>query len=308
MNRETELRAAPARLPADLDVEGEVDLGRLWAKVVTRWWLALGALVLGVIVGYIASLSANTTYEAKSIVYLGQPLAPAAGGAVASVQTNLALFDQIVRNEATIRRVAAQVGLRPSDLRGQISTEPILGVTTGRLGSPAPLAAVTVKGSSPKKIERAADLLGQLGVSRVSGYVDVKIQTLKDRIAYDARQLDVIRNRLGRARRDQQEVLKNKTLPPTERLIAIMNFSALVNTTEQRQSSLEQDQFPLRQLLTLAQDYEQGRVVEPAVALGSSARSTANSVIVGAIIGVLVGLLAALLWDPIASRVARRAG
>ena len=53
-----------------------------------------------------------------------------------------------------------------------------------------------------------------------------------------------------------------------------------------------------RQLLALAEDVEQSRVVQPAVAREASATSRRNAAAVGALIGLLLGGLAAVLADP----------
>jgi len=73
---------------------------------------------------------------------------------------------------------------------------------------------------------------------------------------------------------------------------------------EQRQvvSDLSNNQ----QLLALAQNVEQSKLITPARATKTTARSRRNSVLVGALIGLLLGIVAALLWEP-AVGVARRA-
>ena len=60
-----------------------------------------------------------------------------------------------------------------------------------------------------------------------------------------------------------------------------------------------------QQLLALAQNVEQSKVITPARAVKTTARSRRNSVVVGGLIGLLLGIVAALLWEP-AGRLARR--
>jgi len=61
-----------------------------------------------------------------------------------------------------------------------------------------------------------------------------------------------------------------------------------------------------QQLLALAKNVEQSKVLTAARATKTTARSRRNSVLVGALIGLLLGILAALLWEPV-TRLARRA-
>ena len=57
--------------------------------------------------------------------------------------------------------------------------------------------------------------------------------------------------------------------------------------------------------MTLATEVEQARIVEPATAVKTTARSGRNSALVGALIGLLLSCAAALLADPFLARRAR---
>src|SRR3989442_1160914 len=117
--------------PPDLDAEQEVDFGRYWRTIAARWWLPVGLLIAGLVIGYLVSLGTNsTTYKATAQVYLGQPLAPNGAAAVSSAPTTLGLVSNLVTSTATVRSVAARVGLKPGRLGANITTKPILGITT----------------------------------------------------------------------------------------------------------------------------------------------------------------------------------
>ena len=140
------MSASPQRTPVpDLEAEQEVDFGRYWRMIAARWWLPVGLLVAGLVIGYLVSLGTNsTTYKATAQVYLGQPLAPGGAAPVGSAPTSLGLVSNFVTSETTIRAVAKRVGLKPGRLRGHVTTKPITGITGAKLGTPAPLLAVTV--------------------------------------------------------------------------------------------------------------------------------------------------------------------
>src|SRR5712691_12039767 len=123
MTTEPQRRSVP-----DLDAEQEVDFGRYWRTIAARWWLPVGLLIAGLVIGYLVSLGTNsTTYRATAQVYLGQPLAPGGAAAVSSAPTTLGLVSNLVTSTATVRAVADKVGLKPGRLRGHITTKPILG-------------------------------------------------------------------------------------------------------------------------------------------------------------------------------------
>src|SRR6266542_3100192 len=141
------------RPPPDLDAEQEVDFGRYWRLIALRWWLPVGLLVAGLVIGYLVSLGTNsTTYKATAQVYLGQPLAPGGAAPVGSAPTSLGLVSNFATAESTIKSVAKQVGLKPGRLRGHVTTKPITGITGAKVGTPAPLLAITVTGAPPGKI------------------------------------------------------------------------------------------------------------------------------------------------------------
>jgi len=287
---------------ADADVEQEVDLGRYWRAVVARWWLPVAGLVAGAIIGFVATLGGSAEYRATAQVYLGQPLAPGGAADVTTAQTTLGLVSNLVKGDGTLRDVAEKVGLKPSRLRGRVSAKPILGVTGGRLGTPAPILAITVTGSPPAKVAAAANELAAVAVRETSGYTDTKIQALKDQLAFDEREIASANRRLEAARAQQQEILADKSLAATERLLLLANVNTTLITLEQRLGQLEQDRLETRQQLSLAEEIEKARVVDAAVAVKTAGPSRRTGVIVGALIGLLVGALAAVLWDPVARR------
>jgi uncharacterized protein involved in exopolysaccharide biosynthesis len=57
----------PSETP-DLDAERDVDLSRHWGAITRHWWLPLGGLAAGIIVGYLISLGGAQVYKAKAVV------------------------------------------------------------------------------------------------------------------------------------------------------------------------------------------------------------------------------------------------
>jgi capsular polysaccharide biosynthesis protein len=289
--------------PPDLDAEQEVDFGRYWRTIAARWWLPVGGLIAGLVIGYLVALGTNsTTYKATAQVYLGQPLAVDAATPVSSAPTSLGLVSNLVTSEATVRAVAARVGLKPSRLRGHITTKPIVGITAAKVGTPAPLLAITVAGSPPRKVAAAANRLAAVVVDSVSGYTDVKIQALKDQLALDERELASVATRIAQQSRQQAALLGQTGLSASEKLIASVNFNNVLIFLDQRRASLERGRLDVRQQLSLATNVEQGRITAPAVATKAAGPNSRTGAAVGGLIGLIVGVLAALLWDPIAAR------
>jgi len=286
----------------ELDVEQEIDFGRYWDAIVARWWLPAAGVVLGAIIGFLVQLGGSETFKATAQVYLGTPLAPGGAAPVSSAPTSLGLVTNLVTAESSIKTAAARAGLKPGRLRGHVTTKPILGITGGRLGTPAPLIAITVTGSPPRKVAAAANGLAAIVVRRVSGYSNTKIQALTDNLAYDDRQLEALQDRLDAARANQEQVLKDKSISATNKLVALANLNSVITLALQQQNTLSQDRFEVQQELSLAQNVEASSVVSPAAATPTSGPSKRTGAVIGALIGLLIGLLAAVLWEPVGTR------
>ena len=288
-----------SRAIPDLEAEQEVDFGRYWRALVTHWWLPLAGIVAGAVIGALVSLGGSSSWKATAQVYLGQPLAPGGAAPVGSAPTSLGLVSSLVTSETTLKTVAKQVGLKPGRLRGHVTTKPITGITGAKLGTPAPLLAITVTGSPPAKVAAAANALGDIVIHQVAPYETAKIQSLRDQLAYDDATLKALSDRLDSARTLQAQVLKDKTINSTDKLVALANQNSVITQALQQQNTISLDRFTVRQQLSLAQDIEVGRIVSGATATKSAGPSRRTAVLVGAFIGLVVGIFAALLWEPL---------
>jgi hypothetical protein len=265
----------------DHDAEQEVDLGRYWHVVVTRWWLPLAGLVAGALIGYLISLGGRQVWNASSNVYLGASYSAIGGILLQGPQANPSTVNTIARAEDSIVRAAGLAGMSPGDLRGHISTKTISsGVGTSTVRTTAnPLVKLTVQASTRRRAQVAANALAQIVVQRLSSYADRKIQTLKDQINADQAQIDAIR-RQASASSDQ-----------TSKAVFGVQLGAVLD-----------DQLQAKQLVIQAEEVERPKVLTRAVAVKTTARSRRNSVVVAAFVGLLIGLAAALVWDRVLRR------
>jgi uncharacterized protein involved in exopolysaccharide biosynthesis len=286
------------------DAEQEVDLRSAWRRIQARWWLPVGGVVLGLVVGFALALGGGQVYRAKTTLFLGQPFAPSGGGQILSLATNPRTVAEMVRSEAALKAAAAASGLRVGALRGSVSTAAITAV--GQAKSQTALVEISVKGPAPRKVEKAADALAERVIGTVSEYVDAKITLLESQVDADQAELDSINRRIDLAQAQQAEILAGKSLSLAERLLLLTNINSTLGFAEQRRGTVQQDLLAARQLLSLAQNVERSRIVDPAVAVKTTARSARNSALVGALIGLLLGAGAALWADAWAAGRSRR--
>ena len=289
------------RLAPDLE-EQEVDLSSAWQRVKLRWWLPIGGLVIGAVLGLALALAGGSVWRAETIVYLGQPFAPLGGGQIQSLATNPRTVGEIVRSEAVLQDVSEATDIPVSKLRSSISTRELLPTGVPRAGT-NPLVEIGVKGDAgPRKIEQAADALAGRVVENVSTYVTDKVERLERQVEISQAQLSAVEGRIGAAQQQQTSILQNESIPVDQRLILSLNLNSVITTADARRTALQDDLFEADQLLILAENVEKSRVVEPAAAVKTTARSSRTSLLVGALLGLLVGIVAALVAEPVLAR------
>jgi len=268
----------------DPEAEQEVDLGRYWSAIVAHWWLPLVGLFVGAVLGYLVSLGGNQVWNASSTVYLGASYSIIGGNLLQGPQANPSTVGTIARAQDSIARAAAEAGMRPGDLSGNVSTKTIstgAGASTLRVTA-NPLVRLTVQASTRRKAQVAANTLAGIVVDRLSPFADKKIAGLQERIDADQQQVDAI------------ERQQRSAADATAKAVFALHLGDVLD-----------DQLQAKQLLIQAQEVERPKVLTRAAAVKTTARSRRNSVVVAAFLGLLIGLLAALLWEPLMRRRSR---
>lgn len=290
----------------DLDAEREVDLESAWSRITARWWLPVGGLVLGAILGVLISVGSGDVYRAEALVYLGQPFTPSGGGQIQSLQTNPKTVSEIVRSEAAIRRAARAADMRPAALRGNVTSTAV--VQPGQVARNfTPLVQIEVRAPTRVKSETAANSFATTVVTQVVPYVSQKMKLLREQVAGEEKQLQDINARIASANEQQRLASSDPSLSLAEKLLVSTNSNATVNAAEQRRGEVVDSLNNARQLLSLAENVELSRVVQPAAGVRTSATSRRNAAAVGALAGLLLGALAAIVADPWIRRRSRAA-
>jgi hypothetical protein len=133
-------------------------------------------------------------------------------------------------------------------------------------------------------------------------FVVDKVELLKQQIDVATSQLQAVNERIKNAQAQQQALTSDKSLSTEARLLLVLNLNSVITTADARRTALQEQLYDSQQLLNLAQSVELSRVVEPASAAKSNARSNRTSLLVGGLIGLLLGAVAALAVEPIVAR------
>jgi multidrug efflux pump subunit AcrA (membrane-fusion protein) len=290
---------APHPVP-EPEGEQEVDLASAWERLKARWWLPVIGLVGGAIVGLLLALSGGHTFEGKTLIYLGQPFAPLGGGQIVSLATNPSTVKEIVHSETALKRASRVSGVPVSRLRSSVSVKQV--VAAGQTKTTTPLVEVGVKASGRAKAAKAADALASEVVRKVSVFVTDKVRNLEQQAKVAQAQLNAIDTRIQNAQAQQTSIVNDKSLSLETRLLLSANLNSVITTADARRSDLQQQLNDAQQLLNLARNVEQSRIVEHATGVRSSARSNRTALLVGGIIGLLIGAVVALAVEPVAAR------
>jgi hypothetical protein len=291
-------------LKPDPDAEREVDLRSAWTRITARWYLPVAGLLIGAILGVLASVGGGEVYRARTLLYLGQPFTTSGGGQIQSLATNPKTVSQIIRSEAALRRASAASGLTLGQLRGKVTSAAV--VSAGQGKNVSPLVEITVDAAAAGKAQRAADSLANSVIDSVSTYVDQKISLLNKQIVSSRSELVDINTRVSNAVEQQQAVIADKSISETNKLIVITGLNNTISFSEQRRGTVQQELFQNQQLLSLAANVEKSKIVQGAVASKTTATSRRNAALIGGLIGVLLGALAAAIADPFLQRRAAR--
>jgi capsular polysaccharide biosynthesis protein len=274
----------------DLDAEREVDLARWRKSLVNLWWIPVAGLVLGTIVGLLYSFRGGSTYKASALISLGQPTSPG-GALVNSYGTNPRAVSQITSSAAVQAQAASRADMHASALRGHVSVAQVGSATGTGATRATPLISLTVTGSHPVNVSAAANVLANVVVQKTTAsYVGVKIHTFQTTLRSVNGQLISINTRL---RALTQALKAAGNLDPLQKLVIVSEE----DNAEARQGNLIAQQEALQQQLAFAQEVESAKVVVPAKATKSTARSRNTSLVVGALIGLILGAIVAIVAD-----------
>src|SRR4051794_7013446 len=146
----------------DPGAERDIDLRRWVDAVLSRWWIMLAGLGIGVLIGAVYSLSGESTYSATALIARGQAFAPN-GSSVLTYITSPGAIEAFVTSEPAIREAAAKTGMSPGQLRGHVSTSTVApNGQSAAQNSNSILVQIAVSLPRPKKAEDAANALAEI--------------------------------------------------------------------------------------------------------------------------------------------------
>jgi capsular polysaccharide biosynthesis protein len=279
-----------------------IDVGSWFATLLRNWWVILGLVVLGAVVGGVLTLAAPKEYSATSSVYIGQTT-DANGNPMAGLNSNSKAATQLLASQALLNEAAKRTGMKVSAgmLRRETTVEtPSSTVKTST--SVVNIVVITVTDTNKERAAAAANALAAVLVERISPGVNEKIAVLEQQLATGKKALAASVARSTAAQAGLAAIARGGG-SAAERAAASTLYVAIVQAAATEQEALDSSNQKTELMLLTAKQVEQPRILhEAAVPDSPSGPSLTLNVAAGALAGLVIGIVVAFVRRRLAER------
>jgi len=279
-----------------------IDVGAWFATLLRNWWVVLGLVVLGAVVGVVVTLASPKDYSATSSVYIGQTT-DANGNAMAGLNSNAKAATQLLSSQTVLDEAAKRTGMKVTAgrLRRETTVEtPSSTVKTST--SVVNIVVITVTDTNKLRATAAANALAQVLVERISPGVTEKIALLQAQLDTGRKALAAATARTATAQAGLAAIAKGGGTA-AEKAAMSASYIAVVQAaaTEAAQEALDNQKTEL--MLFTAKLVEEPRLLhEAAVPDSPSGPSLTLNVAAGALAGLVIGIIVAFVRRRLADR------
>ena len=279
-----------------------IDVGAWFTTLLRNWWVVLGLVVLGAVVGGVVTLASPKDYSATSSVYIGQTT-DANGNAMAGLNSNAKAATQLLSSQTVLNEAAKRTGMKVTAgrLRRETTVEtPSSTVKTST--SVVNIVVITVTDSNKLRATAAANALAAVLVERISPGVTEKITLLQAQLDTGRKALAAATARTATAQAGLAAIAKGGGTA-AEKAAASASYIAVVQAaaTESAQEALDNQKTEL--MLFTAKQVEEPRILhEAAIPDSPSGPSLTLNVAAGALAGFVIGIIVAFVRRRVAER------
>lgn len=279
-----------------------IDVGSWFSTLARNWWVIVGLIVIGVVVGAVVTLAQPKEYTATSSVYIGQTT-DASGNPMAGLNSNAKAAVQLLASQVALEAAAERTGMDISagTLRKQTTIE-TPSSTVKTTTSVVNIVVISVTDTDPERAAAAANALAEVLLERLESGVDEKIAVLETQLAESQEAYAASLARSVAAEEALADIAKGSG-SAADKAAASSTWVALAQAAATQQESLSRSIQQTQLLLLSAQQNEQPRVLhEAAVPDSPSGPSMTISVAVGALAGLVIGVIVAFARRGLAER------
>jgi uncharacterized protein involved in exopolysaccharide biosynthesis len=289
------------------DDSTSIDVGSWFSTLAHDWWVIVGLIVLGVVVGAVVTLAQPDQYTATASVYIGQTT-DANGNPMAGLNSNAKAAVQLLASQVVLEEAAGRAGadISASALRKQTTVE-TPSSTVKTTTSVVNIIVISVTDTDAERAAAAANALAEVLLERLESGVDEKIALLETQLA-DSRKAYAASLARSVAAEEALADIAGGGGSAADKAAAGSTWVAVAQAAATQQESLSRSIQQTELLVLAAQQNEQPRMLhEAAVPDAPSGPSMTMNVAVGALAGLVIGIIVAFARRGLAERRAARA-
>jgi hypothetical protein len=273
----------------------EIALGVYVRRVLRRWWIVVGAIVVAVAISLAGTSSGSTRYRAQTLISLGTPYTATGGAAITSAFCTSPIAPATLIKTDELRGAAERAaGLKAGALKGHASSQPVAGAVTKLNFTPA--VNIIVQGPWKGTTTARASIALADGVrAKCSQYAIRRLNETQARLNRELKEQNTLNQRLAGAQALLLKVQGDSSLSETNRLLAATIAGNTLSNVVQRQNQLDQfigdDQALVEQIrnVELTQIITRGKAAK--VTAGGKSASLGVAIVLGALAGIALALL-----------------
>jgi succinoglycan biosynthesis transport protein ExoP len=279
-----------------------IDVGSWFSTLLRNWWIILGLVVLGGVVGAVVTMASPKEYSATSTVYIGQTT-DANGNPMAGLNSNSKAATQLLASQAVLNEAAKRSEVEITAKRLRKETTVVTPSSTVKTStSVVNIVVITVTDSNKLRATAGANALAEVLVDRISPGVSGKIALLEAQLAQGQKQLTAANARVVAAQAALMAIAKGGG-SAAEKAAASAPYVAVVQAAATEQEALASSNQKTELMLFTAKQVEQPRILHEAVPPDSpSGPSMSLNVAAGVLVGFVVGIIVAFVRRRLAER------
>ena len=279
-----------------------IDVGSWFATLARSWWVIVGLVVLGIVVGAVVTLAQPEEYTATATVYIGQTT-DATGNPMAGLNSNAKAAVQLLASQVVLKEAAERTGMdiSASRLRRETTVE-TPSSTVKTTTSVVNIVVISVTDTDAGRAAAAANALSEVLLERLESGVDEKIAVLEKQLAENQEAYAVSLARSGEAQEALADIAKGGG-SAADKAAAASTWVALTQAAATQQESLSKSIQQTQLLLLSAQQNEQPRILhEAGVPDSPSGPAMTVNVAIGALAGLVIAVIVAFARRGLADR------
>ncbi len=285
-----------------------IDVGSWLLTLVRNWWVILGLLILGAVVGGGVAFASPKEYTATSSVYIGQTT-DANGNAMAGLNSNSKAATELLASDVVLGQAAKQTGM--GETIGRLRRDTTVQTpssTVKTTTSVVNIVVISVTDTKKARAAAAANALADVLEQNISPGVDTKIAVLQQQLDTGTAAMNLSVAHADAAEKSLAEIARSNA-SPAEKATLEAPYVAIATVAESEQATLSTANQKTQLMLLVAKTVEKPSILhKAAIPSSKSGPDTKLDVAAGALAGIVVGIIAAFVRRRLSERAAPASG